>query len=369
MVGFIRADLANLTSYTPHPGGISPQPVDRLDTNESPYDLPPELIARLSWFYQQQIENNRYPDGSHHQLKQAIATYVNESASPLTIPITPAQISLGNGSDELIRSLLIATCVGGAGGILVADPTFSMYEIIAKTLAVAVTKITRQPDFTLNLSAAQQALDTPSTPPIRVLFLVHPNSPTGNLLTPGEIDWLESLPPEILVVVDEAYFEYSQTSLVDKINQHPNWVILRTFSKAFRLAAHRVGYAIASPQLTNILEKVRLPYNLPSFSQTAALIALEHRQELLATIPETIAERARLTQNLTQYPYFQIFPSAANFIYLRSAHLDLNQLSQNLKSKGTLIRYTQGGIRITIGTPTENNRTLAHFSELLSGLK
>ncbi|TVQ44473.1 MAG: histidinol-phosphate transaminase [Gloeocapsa sp. DLM2.Bin57] len=365
MVGFIRADLATFSSYTPHPGGISSQPVDRLDTNESAYDLPPELIAKLSWLYQQQIENNRYPDGSHHQLKQAIADYVNESASPLLREITPAQISLGNGSDELIRSLLIATCVGGAGGILVANPTFSMYEIIAKTLAIPVTTIPRQDDFTLNLGAAQQALETHSTPPIRVIFLVHPNSPTGNLVTPAEIDWLESLPPEVLLVIDEAYFEYSQTSLVTKINQYPNWVILRTFSKAFRLAAHRLGYAIASPEFTSILEKVRLPYNLPTFSQTAANLALNHRQELLGTIPETIRERERLAQNLAEYPHFHIFPSAANFIYLRAPQLDLQQFSQDLKSKGTLIRHTQGGLRITIGTPAENNRTLENFAQLL----
>jgi histidinol-phosphate aminotransferase len=366
MVGFIRADLAALSSYTPHPGGISQQLVDRLDTNESPYDLPPELQAKLSWLYQQEIENNRYPDGSHQKLKEAIAIYVNESATPLTQAITPSQISLGNGSDELIRSLLIATCVGGEGSILVANPTFSMYEIIAKTLAIGVTTIPREDDFSLNLTAAKQALATPTTPPIRVIFLVHPNSPTGNPLNQAEIDWLETLPPEILVVIDEAYFEYSQTTLVKTITQRPNWVILRTFSKAFRLAAHRVGYAIASEEFTTVLEKIRLPYNLPTFSQAAALIAINHRQELLAVIGETIAERTRLSQNLAQYSNFHLFPSAANFIYLRPQNpdLDLVRFSQNLKDRGTLIRNTQGGLRITIGTPAENTRTLEHFAQL-----
>ena len=371
MAGFIRGDLAALNSYTPHPGGISAQPVDRLDTNESPYNLPPELQAKLSWLYQQEIENNRYPDGSHQELKEAIALYVNESAPPLTQAITPSQISLGNGSDELIRSLLIATCVGGEGSILLANPTFSMYEIIAKTLAIGVTTIPREEDFSLNLTAAKQALATSTTPPIRVIFLVHPNSPTGNLLTQAEIDWLETLPPEILVVIDEAYFEYSQTTLVKTITQRPNWVILRTFSKAFRLAAHRVGYAIASGEFTTVLEKIRLPYNLPTFSQAAALVAINHRQELLAVISETITERTRLSQTLAQYPHFHLFPSAANFIYLRpqNPNLDLVQFTQNLKDRGTLIRHTQGGLRITIGTPGENTRTLENFAQVTLSFK
>lgn len=359
MAGFIRADLAALASYTPHPGGISDQPLDRLDTNESPYDLPPDLQAKLSWYYQQELENNRYPDGSHQELKRAIAAYVNESE------ITPDQISLGNGSDELIRSLLIATCVGGAGSILVAEPTFSMYEIIAKTLAIPVVKIQRHlSDFSLDLASAAEVLASQQLPPIRVIFLVHPNSPTGNLLTTAELDWLNSLPSSILVVIDEAYFEYSQSSLVTSLATHPNWLILRTFSKAFRLAAHRVGYAIAHPELITALEKVRLPYNLPAFSQTAALIALNHRQELLAIIPEILAERQRLEDNLAQYPDFQLFPSDANFLYLRSLnpHLDLAEFTRNLKARGTLIRHTGGGLRITVGSPEENTRTIKNFS-------
>ncbi|ELR99386.1 histidinol-phosphate transaminase [Gloeocapsa sp. PCC 73106] len=362
MVGFIRADLAALASYTPHTGGTSTEGVDRLDTNESPYDLPLELQAKLSSLYQHQLENNRYPDGSHQELKQAIATYVGQK-------ITPDQISLGNGSDELIRSVLIATCVGGAGSVLVADPTFSMYEIIAKTLAIPVIKIPRRlEDFSVDLDAAAAVIANQQLPPLRVIFLVHPNSPTGNLLNSTELNWLYGLPSDILVVIDEAYFEYSQNSLVTAIAERPNWVILRTFSKAFRLAAHRLGYAIASPEFTTALEKVRLPYNLPSFSQTAALIALNHRQELLACIPEILAERQRLTQSLAQYPHFRLWSSSANFIYLcpQNPSLDLAQFTQNLKTRGTLIRHTAGGLRVTVGTPAENTRTLEHFEALIN---
>ncbi len=225
--------------------------------------------------------------------------------------------------------------------------------------------------FEIDLTAAQEAIVSTENPPIRAVFLVHPNSPTANPLTEAELSWIGTLPPEIMVVIDEAYFEFSQTTLVGKLPQHPNWVILRTFSKAFRLASHRVGYAIAHPELIAILEKVRLPYNLPGFTQAAAKTALLHRQTLLQAIPEIIQERDRLYHALVKIPQLQVWPSGANFIYVRlkntsPAQMDpaLSQIAQQLKAQGTLIRHTGGGLRITIGTPEENQRTLERFQGL-----
>ncbi len=367
---FIRSDLAQLAAYTPHPGGETPGIVDRLDTNESPLDLPKEIKSKLAWIYQEEIEANRYPDGSHQELKRAIAEYIIESAS-IAGDLTAANISVGNGSDELIRSLLIATCLGGEGSILVATPTFSMYGILAKTLGIPVVSIARQEtDFSLDLTVAQQTIETTNNPPVRVVFVVHPNSPTGNALVSEELDWLRSLPGNILVVIDEAYFEFSQTSVVSKSVQRPNWVVLRTFSKAFRLAAHRVGYAIANPDLIRVLEKVRLPYNLPGFSQIAAKIALEQRQLLLPLVRETIRERERVYSTLQKNDHFHIWQSQANFLYLRPQNIStsngdlLAQITKDLKAQGTLIRHTGGGLRITIGTPQENDRTLERLLQI-----
>ncbi len=401
MLPFIRKDLAELTAYTPHPGGASGESahseivLDRLDTNECPYDLPEELKQKLAWTYQQLIETNRYPDGGHAALKEAIAQYVNESlnvpglgAESIPVPplnkgglggvpqpktaITADNISVGNGSDELIRSLLIATCLGGAGSIFVANPTFSMYGITATTLGIPVVSARRREDnFEIDINAAQRAIDQNQNPPVRIVFVVHPNSPTANALTTDEIEWLSNLPENMLVVIDEAYFEFSQNTLADRLQQHPNWIILRTFSKAFRLASMRVGYAIAHPELTAALEKIRLPYNLPSFSQTAAEFALAQRQLLLAVIPEIISERAKLIAALTQHQKLQVWPSAANFLYLRvkaaegeSAEHKHQQIMQQLKAQGTLIRHTGGGLRITVGTPDENQRTCDRIGEI-----
>jgi histidinol-phosphate aminotransferase len=387
MLPFIRKDLAELTAYTPHPGGASGESahsesvLDRLDTNECPYDLPEELKKKLAWTYQQLIETNRYPDGGHAALKEAIAQYVNESITPplggAALPktaITADNISVGNGSDELIRSLLIATCLGGTGSIFVANPTFSMYGIIAQTLGIPVVSAQRKEEnFEIDIEAAKKAIAQNQNPPVRAVFVVHPNSPTANALTPDEIEWLENLPSGILVIIDEAYFEFSQNTLADQLHHHPNWIILRTFSKAFRLASMRVGYAIAHPELAAALEKIRLPYNLPSFCQVAAELALAQRQLLLAVIPEIISERAKLIAALTQYQKLQIWPSAANFVYLRvkagegeSPQQEHQQIMQHLKERGTLIRHTGGGLRITVGSPEENQRTVDRIAAILA---
>jgi histidinol-phosphate aminotransferase len=371
-LSFIRHDLTRLAAYTPHPGGETTHAVDRLDTNESPLDLPETIKDELTGLYRETIEANRYPDGSHFKLKAAICNYVKESANN-PIEITPDWISVGNGSDELIRSLLIATCLGGEGSILVANPTFSMYGILAQTLGIPIISIERNPqDWSIDLSAASQAISDTNQPPIRVIFVVHPNSPTANVLQASEIEWLRQLSEDILVVIDEAYFEFSQASLVRELSRHPNWIVLRTFSKAFRLAAHRVGYAIAEPNLIAILEKVRLPYNLPSFSQAAALIALEQRSILLPLVTQIRQERTRMAKILADIPQLDVWQSQANFFYLRLKDMTpdlatskLDRITQTLKDRGTLIRHTGGGLRITIGTQEENNRTLERLKASL----
>jgi histidinol-phosphate aminotransferase len=317
------------------------------------------------------IESNRYPDGGHSSLKAAIASYVAESAG-IDDRIVPSQISVGNGSDELLRSILIATCVGGAGSILVAAPTFSMYGILAQTLGIPVVSVDRSVvNFEVDLEAAQTAISNTQDPPIRVVFMLHPNSPTGNALTAAELDWMRNLRSDILVVIDEAYFEFSQQTIVAELAQHPNWIVLRTFSKAFRLAAHRVGYAVGHPQVIATLEQVRLPYNLPSISLAATELVLQHRKSLLAVIPQLISDRDRLFVALTKISRFQVWRSDANFVYVRlqgakDSELAMAQLVAKLKNQGTSIRHTGGGLRISIGSPAEIDRTILRISQLVN---
>ena len=379
MLPFIRSDLAQFSGYAPHTGGeAQPEQFDQLDTNECPYDLPTELKDKLAWQIQQQIESNRYPDGGHGGLRAAIAGYVNETA--FSTSFSADHITVGNGSDELIRSLIIATCLGGEGSVLVANPTFSMYRIIAQTLGVPVLQVGRNVEtFEVDLVAAKavvaQAASGADGPPVRLVFMVHPNSPTANALTEAEIAWLRSLPESTLVVIDEAYYEFSRQTLVAEVLTRPNWVITRTFSKAFRLAAHRVGYGVATPAVIRVLEQLRLPYNLPSLTQTAANVALANRSELLAVVDEIVGERDRLHAALSALPPLHCFATDANFIYAQlkpgavaNAEAALNEIRKQLKAQGTVLRHTGGGLRITIGSSAENQRTLERLTSALANL-
>lgn len=366
-LSFIRKDLLNLSAYIPTPISDNQKQFTRLDANESPYNLPPELKAKLALFYDQEIETNRYPDGSHFKLKKLITDYVNESVN---IPdfVKYNQISVGNGSDELIRSILIATCLNNQGSILVANPTFSMYGILAQSLGIITHTINRnEHDFTWNLDTANKIISD-SNNNVKVIFMVHPNSPTANCLTPTEIQWLKNLPSDILVVIDEAYYEFSQQTLVSELANYPNWLILRTFSKAFRLAAHRVGYAIAHEDIINVLEKIRLPYNLPTFSQLATELVLENRNIILPAVKEVMTEKDRVYKELVKNSLFKVWHSDANFIYLRLAKNPSNEnhnaIMTQLKQENIIIRHTGGGLRISIGTIAENNHLLDKLAYL-----
>ncbi len=338
-----------------HPyDAVIPQTADKLDANEYPDDLPEWFKKKLSLLWEKGIHSNRYPDATHRSLKQAIAQYTGVEAE---------HISIGNGSDELIRSLLMITCLENRGGILVTEPTFSMYRIVAETLGIPVFRVPRDPEtLALDLAACQAAM---LSHPIRVVCLVSPNSPTGNAMTEAEWAWVRTLGPNVLVLIDEAYYEfYGQTALTER-DSHPNWLITRTFSKAFRLATHRVGYAIGDPQIIQALEVTRLPYNLPMFSQWAVQLALEHRDELLADIPQIVAERDRVYRELQQLPQVQVWPSDANFLYFKVQGMDPALLQREWLIQGTCARHTGGGLRLTIGTPEENQRSLDRLRDIL----
>jgi len=358
MSALIRPDLAQLTPYKAEHLS-SDRLIDKLDANEVALDLPDWFKQKLGAIAQTEILANRYPDGEYLSLKKLLAEYAG---------VEPEQISLGNGSDELIRSLLIAICLNSDstnGSILVAEPTFSMYGILAQGLGIPVIKVPRHDqDFSIDLAAANRAISSGS---VKAVCLVHPNSPTGNLLNNAELVWVRSLPDDILVVIDEAYFEFSEQSLVGELAQHPNWLILRTFSKAFRLAAYRVGYAIANVDLATALEKVRLPYNLPTISYHAAELAITNRHELLANMSEIRSECDRLYAEIQNMPNLSVWKSDANFLYLRSSRQSSGdrQMLEYLKSQGTLIRQTGDGLRLTIGTQAQNQRTLERLHNFI----
>ncbi len=343
---FLRADLDRLLPYTAE----AVIEGDKLDANEIPYPLPAWFQEKLAYT----LSGNRYPNSDPQRLRKLLGDYCQ---------VTPEQITVGHGSDELIRSLIIASCLGQGRVVLSAEPTFSMYGIIAKTLGVTYRAVARQPQtFQLNLAALTTAIAQ-----VRggILFLASPNSPTGTPLNSEELAFLRKLPADLLVVLDEAYFEFSGQTVLPELPV--NWVVLRTLSKAFRLAAYRVGYAAAAPLVIQALERVRLPYNLTLPSQMAAQLALEEREELLAVVPEIIEARDHLSAKLTQLQC-HVWPSAGNFLYFRVPGQDLAVIHDRLIALGTLVRLTGGGLRLTVGTPAENHRFLERLAVVLTSV-
>jgi len=345
---FLRPELDALAAYhTPLAPGA-----DKLNENEWPEDLPEHLKQKLGLLFEQELATNRYPSADPGALKAEIAHYAG---------LTPQMVSLGNGSDELIRSVILATCLGGRGAVASAEPTFSMYGILARTLGVPYVPLERSAtDFSVALGSLRRAVGEMG---VRVIFLANPNSPTGTPLPPEALPVLRELPA--LIVIDEAYFEFSGLTAAPLIPEWPNLIVLRTFSKAFRLAGLRVGYALATLPLAAALEKVRLPYNLSALSQRAALLALQHRDELLAGVPALLAERDRIAAFLAARSDFRVWPSATNFVFAHPLTRPSEEIRAALAERGSLVRATGGGLRITAGTPAQNDRLLANLTAVL----
>lgn len=341
---FLREDLAPLQPYRveafPH--------TIRLDANENPFDLPKEVRDAV----QKRLEavpTNRYPDSGATPLRQALAERFGHD---------PEGIVIGNGSDELV-ALLIQALGRPEACVLSPEPSFSMYRILAAAAGVNYQGIPLDATFELDPDAIRHALRPDGT---HLLFLSYPNNPTGNCWNVEAIlSLLEE--PNLLVVVDEAYAEFSGKSFVSRLEKHPNLIVLRTFSKAFGLAGLRVGYLLADPAWARCLHKVRLPYNVNRWSQEVAWTALEYAPLFEERIALLRRERDRLYAALREDKRFEPFPSEANFVLFRVPG-GADACFQRLLSRGILVRNLNrpgplaNCLRVTAGTPEENEAFL-----------
>ncbi len=347
---WIKPEVRGLRPYEAEPSG----PRIRLDANESAFDFPEELKREI-WETFAQAAWNRYPDSECRELRKALAEREGVSAH---------QVLLGNGSDEIIRDLLV--CFGGPGTRTVfPTPTFSMYRLLTIALGGTPVGVPLQADWSLDAPALQQEMAAETT---RILFLSSPNNPTGNSFSAETmLDLLQGT--DRLVVVDEAYRMFSGGSLVARLGDFTNLAILGTFSKAFSLAGLRVGYVVAHPEVIQTLNRVRLPYNLHAFAQAAARVALRNPDLWQAQAEQIMAERERVARALSGYPGVTVFPSQANFILVRvSGALDLrNKLAgQDIAVRGFPANEGLSDcLRITIGLPQENDALLAACRQAL----
>ena len=327
-----------------------------LASNENPANLPSEIIARLASRLPE-FKFNRYPDPSAGELRKLVA-----GANGLE----PENVLIGNGGDELIFDLLLAW--GGPGRkVLDTPPTFSMYAIDAASTSTEVVSLPRGADFSIDTEAV---LSRVREGDIDVVIIANPNNPTGSLTDESFlIDLLGA--SDAIVMVDEAYFEFSRHTMRPHMLRHPNLVILRTFSKAFSLAGLRVGYLLGHAEVVSELMKVRQPYSVDAFSQWVAATVFRERMVFEQQISDIMRGRDRISHGLSLIHGVEVFPSEANFVLFRVAHASA-LWRDLLHSHSVLVRDFSRSpgladcLRVTVGTADENERFLAGVDEILT---
>lgn len=341
----VRADVRALVAYpvAKTSGFIT------LHANENPFPLPAALASALGAALAA-APVNRYPDGAADRVKGALKA---------TLPIpTGAGLVVGNGSDELIQVITSAVARPGAS-VLAPDPTFVMYAAYAMQAHARYVGVPLRADFTFDEAAMLAAIARER--PLLV-WLASPNNPTGQRIPARSLERILAAAPG-LVVVDEAYADFGDETLLPRALEYPNLIVLRTLSK-IGLAGVRLGYAVAHPAWTAELDKVRSPYNVNALTQAAVAIVLAAGDVLAAQVKEIRRERGRLSAALGTRRDITVFPSDANFVLVRVP--DALAWSQALRRAGILVKNLHGAhplleqcLRITIGTPAENDALLS----------
>ncbi|HWR07702.1 histidinol-phosphate transaminase [Sporomusa sp.] len=319
----------------------------RLDANERPTDLPPAVKAKVIERLRA-LPFNRYPEISAQSLKAVIAA---------DFGLTASNVLIGNGSSEILEALCYA--YGGAGrSIVYPSPSFSMYGIYAKLADSQPVPVALNTDYTLDadkmLAAAKQAA-------AGVILLCNPNNPTGIVMPPEQVEYIAAN-TRSLVVVDEAYHEFYGKTSVALLSKYPHVAIARTFSKAYGLAAARVGYLLANAEIAGTIGKVLLPYNVNALTLITAETVFGMRQEFAGSLAENSSERERMTAALGAVAGLTVYPSQTNFLLVKSDNAAA--LAARLSASGIGVRDFStapgltGCIRIGIGTPAENNAVL-----------
>ena len=334
----LRPNIKNLVPYSSARDEFKGEARVFLDANEN------SLGSPLTKWY------NRYPDPLQWKIK--------EKLSPIK-GVAPQHIFLGNGSDECIDVLMRAFCEPALDNIVIVPPTYGMYEVSANINNVQVKKVPLTPDFQLDLPALEEAVDDHT----KIIFLCSPNNPTGNSLNREDVELLLNNYFGI-VVMDEAYINFSrQRSYVQELEDYPNLVVLQTLSKAWGLAALRVGMAFASDSTIDIMNKIKPPYNINQASQDLVLKALDEVEQVNEMIRVLVQERSRLEAALPGIPVVEkVFPSDANFLLVKVT--DAKGIYNYLLDKGIVVRdrssviLCEGCLRITVGTEKENDELL-----------
>ncbi len=328
----VRPNILSLKPYSSARDEFSGKEGIFLDANENPYG-----------------ELNRYPDPHQKELKQKLSGLKS---------ISTENIFIGNGSDEVIDLTFRIFCTPGIDKALTFSPTYGMYEVSAAINAINLIQIPLNEEFQIDLLGVKSILTNSN---LKLIFIASPNNPTGNLINRADIIFLlENF--KGIVFIDEAYIDFAPSpSWISSIKKYPNLIVSQTMSKAWGLAAARIGTAYGSEEIIQLFSKIKPPYNVSELNQKAAIKALENKAEFQKNKEIILSEKEKLVIALNQSELVtKIYPSDANFLLLEVT--DANKIYRKLVDQKIIIRnrtnIIQDCIRISVGTPTENAQLL-----------
>ncbi len=337
----LRENIRNLKPYSSARDEFSGDAAVFLDANENPFNTP--------W--------NRYPDPHHRQLKERVSQIKK---------VLVSKIFLGNGSDEPIDLLFRAFCEPGKDNVVSINPTYGMYRVAADTNNIEVINVPLGIDYLLDTEAVLKAVNSDT----KIIFLCSPNNPTGNALDHKSMMHIIT-EFKGLVVVDEAYIDFCpEKSLLPLLDHHSNLVILQTFSKAWGMAGLRLGMAFGSPEIIEVLSRIKYPYNLNILTQHKALELLANEQIKSKWVTTILKERDKMVKNLLTLPFvIKVYNSDANFILVKMD--DPRGIYNYLVEEKIIVRdrssiaLCKGCLRISIGSPEENATLIEVLEQLV----
>ena len=340
----VRTDLTSLPAYVPGraiPGAI------KLASNEVALPPPRSVLAAIA---EAAAAGNRYPDLAVTALTARLAEARGIAAD---------RIAVGCGSVSLCQQLVQITCREPTDEVVYAWRSFEAYPIVTQISAATSCPVALDGEFRHDMDAMAAAV----TPRTRLVMVCSPNNPTGTVVRADELErFMAAVGPDVLVALDEAYHEYvtdpDAVDGMDLLDAHPNLVVLRTFSKAYRLAALRVGYALAAPEVALALRKVCSPFSVNSLAQAGAIAALDAEEELLASCAEVIIERPRVRDALLAAG-FTVPPTQSNFVWLSLGEHTAAFAAHCLEQKVIVRPFHPDGVRATVTTPVENDALIA----------
>ena len=357
----IRPELVTMKSYTPieptevlsRRAKLPAGKIVKLDGNENPYGCSPKVYQALATY----PYYHNYPDPEQRELRKALEKYTG---------LGRQHIVCGMGSDDLI-DLILRLFLKPGDEVINCPPTFGMYRFSTDVCGGRLVDVPRTEHFALDMAGIKKAL----TRKTKVIFVASPNNPTGNTATKKKI--MELVDTRKVVVVDEAYFEFSDNATVATlVSSYPNLIVLRTFSKWAGLAGLRIGYGFFSIEIADCLMKIKQPYNANAAAQAAVLASLTDIEYLRANVARIVAQRERLFGKLKELGWLRPYPSQANFILCSLAEGEAKDIWQQLRQKGIFVRYfdtprLRDCLRISVGRPGDTDVLVKALKEVKHG--